>query len=439
MENLKSHLLVIHNRFQNLLPGAVNFLYGALVVMAMSRAPIVQIWTRMLPTGGGNDLNKNGQEALIFIINIPCLMLVSPHVKRLKIFRTWTPTTVLAVLFTMLFLSTAWSTLPGRTLWDISGITLSIFGAVYLALTNTIRRFVGVVFSGTSIVVMLSFWSVVRKWDSATHIESGFWRGVFENRNSLAPQAALLLLAGAFLIATAIVEKNSRLWLFVLSPVTLIAFVTLHETHSSTSVVGLFLGLVLFLLYWLIRFSMNRRAINVSLAGMYFAFSSELILVLVGIISYYESNRISSGFSRSGGFSGRIPIWNAGIEGIATRPFMGWGWSTAWLTDSFRATLPSTLLVQAWSHNIWIEFGLALGFFGLILSIIWFTWSYFQTLRISLTIPGGAWLVMFPCFFLVVSLMESMNYDFHELFALVVATFFISQKNEIKCRILATD
>ena len=439
MESLKGNRLVLSYKLKNLLPGVASFIYGTLIVMAMSRAPIVQIWTRIFPTAGGNDLNKNGQEALIFLINVPCLMLVTPHLKQLKIFKTWTPATVLAALFTLLFLSTTWSTLPGRTLWDISGISLSILGAIYLALTNTIKRFVSIIFGGTSIIVLLCYWSVVRKWGSATHVESGFWRGVFENRNSLAPQAALLLLAGSFLIVTAIIEKNSRWSLLILSPVTVIAFFTLYETHSSSSVVGLVLGFIIFMAYLLTRLIVKGKSINASLAGTCIALSVEITLVVVGSISYFESSRISSGFGRSGGFSGRIPIWNAGIEGIAARPFMGWGWSTAWLTDSFRNTLPSTLLVQAWSHNLWIEFGLAIGVLGLILSVIWFTWSYFQTLKFSLTIQGGAWLVMFPCLFLVVSLMESINYDFHGLFALVVATFLISEKDEISCKVLATD
>jgi len=432
MDNLGSRLSALRNKTKSRLPGAVNFAYGMLVVMAMSRAPIVQIWTRILPTGGGNDLNKNGQEALIFLINIPCLMLVAPHLKKFKKLWVWTPATLLIVLFIMLFLSTTWSTLPGRTLWDITGISLSILGAIYLAFTNTIRRFVSLIFAGTSIVVLLCYWSVIRKWGSATHIESGFWRGVFENRNSLAPQAALLLLAGSFLIATVITEKKLRWSLVILLPITFVAFLTLYETHSSSSVVGLTLGLLTFLAYLLCRLFQKWKALNVSLVGTYFALSVETTLLVIGIVSYLESSRISSEFGRSGGFSGRIPIWNAGIVGITERPYLGWGWSTAWLTDGFRSTLPSALLVQAWSHSIWIEFGLALGFLGLTLSIVWFMWSYFQTLKNSISTQGGAWLVMFPCLFLVVSLMESMNYDFHELFALLVATFVISQKEDFK-------
>ena len=431
MAHSKYGLSEIDCKFQTWLPGAVRFLYGALLVMAMSRAPIAQIWTRILPVGGGNDLNKNGQDALIFLINIPSLMLVGPHLKKSKIFRKWTSTSVLFALFAMLFLSTLWSTLPGRTLWDVLGITLSVLGAIYLALTNTIRRFVGVIFAGTSIVVVLSFWSVLRKWGSATHIESGFWRGVYENRNSLAPQAALLFLAGSFLIATAIVRKNSRWTLCILMPVTLIAFVTLLETHSSSSVVGLLLGLLLFVVYLSIRVFIRARKTVISLAGISFALSTQVFLLVIGVISYLDSSRISSGFGRSSGFSGRIPIWNAGINGIKSRPYLGWGWSTAWLTDSFRSTLPEALLVQAWSHSVWIEFGLGLGFTGLILSVVWFTWGYFEALRISVSTQGGAWLVIFPCLFLVISLMESMNYDFHELFALVVATFVISRKEEV--------
>ncbi len=86
--------------------------------------------------------------------------------------------------------------------------------------------------------VLFSYLAVKRNWDFAISIE-GHWNGIYFNRNSLAPVAAVGLLAAVSILLITVTRRRNNWWpatAIVLADIAVLDGYVLMRTRSSTSI-----------------------------------------------------------------------------------------------------------------------------------------------------------------------------------------------------------
>jgi O-antigen ligase len=403
------------------------FVYGVLIVVATTHQPLVYLWFRILITGRPDDPTTQGLEMTIIALQIPAVVLLfqrhlSESTLRIR------PHHLVVFLLGFMALSTWWSILPGRTMWDIGIITLSVCSFSYLVLTFSNVRAITTLFLGLQPAVVMSYWAVWRNWEGSKQSLDGPWLGIFGNRNTLAPLAAGVFLSGVFLLLHTVKRRRTLVFVPFVLVLSAMGLVTLLATKSMSSVFGLLFAGVM-ALFFLVWKSPLLRRMNNFLWERSFATLFIVGVFVLSVSIVFFSDAVSESLGRSSGLSGRTDIWMESLRGMIDKPFFGWGWGTAWLTEEFRAELPAALTEHRWPHSLWMEFGLGGGFAVLALSITWALWGAARSVRMSLrNSKSGLWMVTFPAFALILLSMESMNWTFHWVFAVLVGTYLMAEK-----------
>ncbi len=405
-----------------------SFVYGAVLVVVMSRIPVEQLWYREFNRGSPFDPLAQAIDSWIMLFQIPAVVLLFKGLpdRRLPRFH---PTIVVFVLLAFLLLSTIWSPLPARTSQEMVFITVGALSGCYLALNNSLLRLTAIVFTGLQLPILASIWASTRGWGyqlSSSGAVTSAWQGIYPNRNFLAPAAAIAVIAG---VSTGIELLRRRAWRVtgIAAVVILVDLYVLVRTENLSSLVALTASSVVVLLYAFAQSSRVEARMPPERRGAVFGVVSGVCVLGAVIFAVVYADRVSSFFGRSGGFTRRTTIWRAGWEGFLDRPINGWGWMSAWFTDEFRSTLPESIDDIFWSHSFWIDISLAGGLIGIILTGLALGWGYLRTLAAAVSIPGGVWLVAFPTYALIVMSGEALNYGFQYLLALLVATFIAAE------------
>jgi O-antigen ligase len=257
--------------------------------------------------------------------------------------------------------STLWSVDQPRTFSQATLLCLTAAAGLAVGRASTVPLQITAVFASQQLGVLISVIAVVRDWPDSRDFADR-WAGIYFNRNSLGPVAALAIigavgcgyllwtrrrswsraagvamgtLLGGAIAMDLIVLNNSG----SLNPVLALAFVTvgtgaliiLRQLRRGTGGAG-------------------RGSAAITLAG----------LSGLAAAGWSARTEILPWLGRDSDLDGRTPLWRY-MWGLANeRPLRGWGWLAVWrIVDTRRALLND-------AHNGFLEVYLGAGLLGVV-------------------------------------------------------------------------
>ena len=284
-------------------------------------------------------------------------LLALPYLRRMiQAVRLALPVVLLTGLTT---LSALWSPVPAQTLASSAALWACTFMGVYLAIrvsALTMARLLAIVLgvlAGASLLVVL----LLPDYGLMTGVHDGLWNGVFTHKNVLGRSMVLGLICLVPLYSMA--SAGTKILLGLVAGMEL---VLLLNSQSATAFL-LLLSCVLIYLLLRAQATLSGPARISLLAGA---------LTLVAILAIYASDPGNAGalleaLGRDPTLTQRTRIWQAGLDALSERPWLGYGYDALWTSAAGSGfTLHYTTWAVPHVHNGFLEIVLALGVPGLL-------------------------------------------------------------------------
>ena len=222
--------------------------YATAVLFALTQGPVYRLWIE-----SSSSLTTSPQTSMPHIhfatfvaVQLPAVMLLLQRIPT-GWFRE-RRTQALLALMVWLGCSVMWSTLARFSLPEYVSLILTTSVGLYLAVSftpNVLWRIVAVAMSWG---LVASLTAVVRDWELSRNFNEAYWIGIYFNRNSLAPVAAVALLAvvGVTLTNKSWKGVKGAVVITVTTALAVLAGVMLWRAESRTS--PLALGVAVFAL-----------------------------------------------------------------------------------------------------------------------------------------------------------------------------------------------
>lgn len=402
--------------------------YVVILLFALTQGPVLSLWFHH--TGFDLETPATAIRITYLMVQLPALVLLGRRFGPLRSLPT--PATALACLAAWMFLSTAWSQARMHTFDEASALVVTTCVGLYLARSFRPERLAALVLVAMQPGLLLSEWASRRSWPAALdfNLDESWWAGIYLNKNSLGPPAAIGAAAGAVLLVQALRRSgglSSRSGMVVLALVIAYDLRILLLTRSKVSLVALLAAAAVVSALLLIQL-LARYTIVVGRIANNWRFSHGSFLSLIGLswLGLLLDERISALFHRASGFTGRDSYWSVTWDAFIDRPVLGWGWLAPWHTSEFTLPLPVDLIGETWSHNAYLDVLAGGGILaGVLLGIaLWSGWV--SVVREFMAGTGlAAWSLVLVVFVLVASTQESFLLGNHFLFVLLVAALCI--------------
>lgn len=268
------------------------------------------------------------------------------------------------VLIALLLWSSEWSVVENRSLTQAALFGLTTVSAVALGRVVRIPVLVAVLAFTHHVLLAWSVWTVRRHWIGAVD-ERGHWTGLFLNKNSLGPVAAVALLSlvcGAWLlwdhrghVPRAIVATAA----VVATGAAAVDLAILAKADSITSMAGFACAVAAPVVAMAARRWALRRE-----KATFPAVTSALLAGWVGAVAAVAIGRevLATTLHRSATLSGRTELWGWLVPRIGDRPVGGWGWLSVWEEPSLRRQVVARFKIPfATAHNGVLEVALGAG------------------------------------------------------------------------------
>ncbi len=272
--------------------------------------------------------------------------------------------------------SLAWSIDPVATFFNIRTVVPAIVAIILAAGLLTLRDFTLAMIWAVRIAVVVTVIALILVPSTRYHLVGGVnddpypgWHGFFNHKNNMAPFLALGI------PTVLIFERNP---LFKWGTLALIAGLLAGST-SATGVSGAFMAVITW--YWLKTYQQqdddrdSTLLFTVSLVGS--------VALIGGAVASFAT--ITSAYGKDTSLSGRTEIWEASIEALSRRPWLGHGLGALfWRVDLEPETAEIWRHVgfeAAHAHNGALDLALQIGLVGLLvftvlwLSIVKSAWS----------------------------------------------------------------
>jgi O-antigen ligase len=217
------------------------------------------------------------------------------------------------------------------------------------------------------------------------------WRGIYTNRNSLAPVAGV-----AVIMAVSYAAERRDVVGWLAGAASVIAAGVMWGSGSRTSALALVLAVTVATILVGTRLAQRRYGPSASAAGLGLGLLASAVGVAVIAQAWEEST-----------FVQRRTIWDLVWDQIGERPLHGHGWFSIWTIPEF--TSQHRLLGRGSGHGSFLEVWLGVGVVGLVLFLVIVGLALVWVLRTAWRDPGVAswtWLVL-VLFLVGVSLTES--------------------------------
>jgi O-antigen ligase len=232
-------------------------------------------------------------------------------------------------------------------------------------------------------------------------------------------------LAASALLWIVIMRRGRKLpitLMAILVDVILFGAVTLFHTKSNTSVGGALVFIAVWMFWTIIRSMTRRSIITVDFVRrrLYPLFVG-LVLFLTWCAIQFQSLVLGI-FGENYNFNGRLWMWRFSWTGFLDRPWLGWGWMSAWRTEAFLTRDKWWAFAASnWSHSSYMDILLGGGILAAILFVSAIIWSGYRNLNLVRTTTAGQWNFAILFFILSVSTQESFFIGNHFLWLLLVA------------------
>jgi O-antigen ligase len=348
--------------------------YAIAVLFALTQGPVYRLWIE-----SSSSLTTSPQTSMPHIhfatfvaVQLPAVMLLLQRIPT-GWFRE-RRTQALLGLMVWLGCSVMWSTLARFSLPEYVSLILTTSVGLYLAVSftpNVLWRIVAVAMSWG---LVASLTAVVRDWELSRNFNEAYWIGIYFNRNSLAPVAAVALLAvvGVTLTNKSWKGVKGAVVITVTTALAVLAGVMLWRAESRTS--PLALGVAVFALGgW-----MAMRYLFGQFVSTNARYSSSLSIAVVAVMTFVGLRWIGGSSTVSGEtatFNSRGALWSLSWTGFLEKPIHGWGWMSAWHTPQFfKQGKWWAVFDTTWSHNGYHDLLLGGGLVAAVLfaGVVWF-------------------------------------------------------------------
>ena len=321
------------------------------------------------------------------------------------------------LLLTLGLISTSWSYVPTYATFE------------WLLLVTTVLAFMGIATRyGTSVLLIGQFIAcetiivAAIASDEFSFSDGGYF--VYPGKLSPIVQIALCILVG-LLITSRLNSSKLRAKALITTGLILLNFAALLNIENRTGQLSSLITLGFGILVVCARLT-EKATKKTKLTQALTRLGAPVILLTSFLLMRFTP---SSFFGREFDttFTGRKTLWKAAWEGTIDRPIFGWGWVSGWFNPVYRDTVLPEVGGRAprfyWSHSVWLDLGLSVGFIGIVLAFIAIMASVTSSLRgrkFDFTIATSTLLVTT----LTVHLMfESLHRDMQLAFAvLLIAT-----------------
>ena len=404
--------------------------YGYVVVLlfALTQGPVLSMW--FASSLVAPDEAVSAQLLTFVAVQIPALILLG--YRRVPRSSLIGPVGLLGLFCIWMWLSTLWATLGQHTIVEATTLCITFLTGVYLARSFSLLEQLILVVVAMQPGLLWSRYAIANGWSNSVD-QTGDWAGIYFNRNSLAPVAMVSCLAASALLWIVIMRRGKKLpitLIAILVDVALFAAVTVFHTRSNTSVGGAlaFFGVWVF---WTIARSMTRRSIievDFVRRRLYPLFVGLIVLFTWCAIQFQSI--VLGIFGENYNFNGRLWMWRFSWTGFLDRPWLGWGWMSAWRTDIFLTRDKWWAFAASnWSHSSYMDILLGGGVLAAALFVGTIVWSGYRNLDLVRTTTAGQWNFAMMFFILSVATQESFIIGNHFLWVLLVAAVSGSVKN----------
>jgi exopolysaccharide production protein ExoQ len=407
--------------------------YAIVTLFALTQGPVYRLWSESstyLETSPQPSM-PHVYFATFVVVQLPAVMLLSRrvpgswlHDRRIQ---------ALSALLIWLALSVTWSTLARHSLPEYVSLLLTSSVGLYLAVSFTSRTIWRIVATSMSLGLVSSVWAVVREWELSTSAEEGYWIGIYLNRNSLAPVAAVALLAsvGMTLTQTSWKTLASRVVLVAAVSLTALSGVVLWQAESRTSPLALGVAVGSFGGWLLVRWIFSKALRQLQQAAL------PVFTATVAIVSFFSLRLVGGSTTVSGEtatFNSRGALWSLSWTGFLEKPFHGWGWMSAWHTPQFfKQGTWWAVFDTTWSHNGYHDLLLGGGVLSglLFVAVVWFGVQAIGSEKsLRKAIPN----FLIIAFVLAAATQESFFIGTHFLWALLIVGLFVPRHMDVKSR-----
>lgn len=394
--------------------------YASIALFFLTQGPVYRLWTESagyLSTSPEPTI-PHAYFATFVVVQLPALLLLGRRMSDAFLRRK--STIALIGLIVWLAATLAWSTLARRSVPEFVALVCTTSFGLYLVTRFSLRTMWWITLTATGTGLLLSLFSVLRGWAGSVDSDDDYWIGIYFNRNSLAPVAAVALIAAIAVIVTN--DRRDRWFvssLMIGIPLAVLSTIVLWQTESRTSPFALGIALSVVILRSVLRWLTARSG---TLVGRWSPTLITLLIVAVGVSFALRTIGSLSGVSgETTTFNSRGSLWSLSWSGFQIRPWQGWGWQAAWHTpEFFRQGVWWAAWDTTWSHSGY--FDLLLGG-GVLAAILFVAYIATSARRFdSETSRESAIRLLLLAFVLAAATQESFFIGSHFLWALLVAS-----------------
>ncbi len=315
--------------------------------------------------------------------------------------------------------SFVWSDFPSASeKYGLRALGTTCFG-LYLASRYSLKeqlRMVGWAL-GIAVVISLLYTLAFPGSGIESGMHSGAWRGPLMHKN---PFSRLMALSAIALLLTAL---NTRRFRYVVWGVFAAAIAMVILAQSTTALLVLATVLALIPCYRALRW-------NDSIAVPFVIMT---ILAGSSLMTWFASEwtNILLGLGKDPTLSGRRYIWEAVLEKMWDRPWLGYGYRAFWQSGGggdYVSRAVDYNLSQA--HNGFLDLGVEIGLIGLAFFILSFLVSYVRSLkwvRLGKT-SATLWPITFMTFLPIYNYTESTNIESNSIFWVLFVAISLSSQ-----------
>jgi len=400
----------------------LEYFYVVVLLGLLTQGPVLKIWEASGQIDAG--IISNTKFATYLLVQVPAVVLLFRRGIPASLLKG--PVGVLLTFCAWMFLSTFWSTFSSYSLVESFTLTVTCLAGLYIARSFTLLQQLTLFLIAMQPGLLISWYAVRNNWSGAVNFDENYWIGIYFNRNSLAPPAALgLLAAGA--LAWILINRKPKYWFLstvILVDVMILDLGLLIRSKSSTSLGAIAVFIFVWGFWTAIRWFQRRRSFTSDQLTQQIYPIFLFTLTLLIWLSFRFQARFSQIFKSEIDFNGRTLLWRFSWDGFLDRPIIGWGWFSAWNTPNFfhEREFWWALTSTKWSHSAVMDVLLGGGVIGAGLLILAIVWSGARQLDRVFTQTAGQWTFAATWFVIAASTQESFIVGNHFLWLLLVAS-----------------
>lgn len=408
----------------------LEYTYVVILLGTLTQGPVNKIWE------GSGQVDPRAIEitkfATYILIQAPAVfMLVRRGISKNLLNG---PIGVLLLFVGWMLFSTIWATSSSNTVFESVTLVLTCSVGLYVARSFRLIEQLGLFFVAMQPGLIFSWYAVRQNWSGSVQPEDGDWVGIYFNRNSLAPPAALGLLAASALLWIVLVRRP-KWWIafaLILLATTFFDSYLLVRSGSLTSVGAIIVFGLVWLFWTVIRWWQRRQ--NISPRQMLRVVYTSFLFgtVFLTWLGFRFQSTLLERLGREIDFNGREVLWRFSWSGFKDRPIIGWGWMSAWRTQAFFRDREFwwALTNNYWSHSAMMDVLLGGGIIGAALLLVAIVWSGARQLGSVCSEISGQWAFAATWFVIAASTQESFVIGNHFMLVLLVSSMIGYQADQ---------